>query len=157
MCSEHRRARHSKGLFLGSGRPAAQGFLETWACPTCSRGALLSWLYEKSCFDNTHASPWPLCCCHKMPGKQSFPNSRLLTGPIHCLFVDTVWLVFYQHSPCAGSPGALCFIFLWQRFFHSCPHCKSLASRQASAKWPSEHCVVWPLSAVCPWGTSHFN
>lgn len=34
------------------------------------------------------------------------------------------------------------------------PHCKSLAGTCASAKWPSDHCVVWPCVALCLWGTT---
>lgn len=45
-----------------------------------------------------------------------FPNSSFMTGPIHFLFVDTVWLVFYQCSHCAWLSWGRVFYFPLAKF-----------------------------------------
>lgn len=95
---------------------------------------------ERSSSDNAHELLLLLCCHHKMPGNQSSPKFQVPDRPIHFLFVDTVWLVFYQCIHCAGSPGVGCFIFFWQSVLHSFPHVRA---------WQNAGCREMAIRSLC--------
>lgn len=60
----------------------------------------------------THTNyPCSFAATIKRLESRPFPNSSFMTGPIHLLFVDTAWLVFYQCSHCAWLSWGRVFYF----------------------------------------------